>query len=93
MILGILEFGVFLLLVASLLRGEFFPHREKSIMQVALAVAMITFACLAFGQTATGQHEGSASLYQYFGATAVILILVSLLPPNRSDRWLRMRGE
>ena len=92
-ILGILEFGVFLLLLLSLLRGEFFPHREKSIMQVALAVAMITFACLAFGQTATGQHEGSASLYQYFGATAVILILVSLLPPNRSDRWLRMRGE
>jgi hypothetical protein len=92
-ILGILEFGVFLLLVASLLRGEFFPHREKSIMQVALAVAMITFACLAFGQTATGQNEGTASLYQYFGATAVILILVSLLPPNRSDRWLRMRGE
>jgi len=92
-ILGILEFGVFLLLLLSLLRGEFFPHREKSIMQVALAVSLITFACLAFGQTATGQHEGSASLYQYFGATAVILILVSLLPPNRSDRWLRMRGE
>jgi len=92
-ILGILEFGVFLLLLLSLLRGEFFPHREKSIMQVALAVAMITFACLAFGQTATGQNEGTASLYQYFGATAVILILVSLLPPNRSDRWLRMRGE
>jgi len=68
-------------------------YREKSIMQVALAVSLITFACLAFGQTATGQHEGSASLYQYFGATAVILILVSLLPPNRSDRWLRMRGE
>jgi len=92
-ILGILEFGVFLLLLLSLLRGEFFPHREKSIMQVALAVSLITFACLAFGQTATGQHEGSASLYQYFGATAVILILVSLLPPSRSDRWLRMRGE
>jgi hypothetical protein len=92
-ILGVLEFGVFLLLLFSLLRGEFFPHREKSIMQVALAVAMITFACLAFGQTATGQFDGTASLYQYFGATAVILILVSLLPPNRSDRWLRMRGE
>jgi len=92
-ILGILEFGVFLLLLLSLLRGEFFPHREKSIMQVALAVSLITFACLAFGQTATGQNEGTASLYQYFGATAVILILVSLLPPNRSDRWLRMRGE
>jgi hypothetical protein len=92
-ILGILEFGVFVLLLASLLRGEFFPHRERSLMQVALSVALITFACLAFGQTTTGQNEGTASLYQYFGATAVILILVSLLPPNRPDRWLRMRGE
>ena len=92
-ILGILEFAVFVVLLASLLRGEFFPHREKSLMQVALAIALITFACLAFGQTATGQFEGTASLYQYFGATAVILILVSLLPPNRPDRWLRMGGE
>jgi hypothetical protein len=23
----------------------------------------------------------------YFGSTVVILILVSLLPPNRPDRW------
>ena len=92
-ILGVLEFGVFLILLLSLLRGEFLPHREKSAMQVALAVALITFACLSFGQTSTGQFEGTASLYQYFGATAVILILVSLLPPNRPDRWLRMRAE
>lgn len=89
-ILGILEFAVFVVLVGSLLRGEFLPHRHKSLMQVALAIAMITFACLAFGQTATGQFEGTASLYQYFAATVVILILVSLLPPNRPDSWLRM---
>ena len=88
-ILGILEFGVFLLLLASLVRAEFLPHREKSLMQVALAVAMVTYACLAFGQTASGQNEGTASLYQYFAATAVILMLVSMLPPNRGDHWLR----
>jgi hypothetical protein len=92
-ILGLLEFGVFVLLLASLARLEFMPHRDKSLLQVGLAVALVTFACLAFGQTATGEHEGTASLYQYFGATAVILILVSLLPPNRSDRWLRMGRE
>jgi hypothetical protein len=92
-ILGILEFGVFVLLLASLLRAEFLPHREKSLLQVGLAVALVTFACLAFGQTATGQFEGTASLYQYFGATVVILILVSLLPPNRGDSWLRMGRE
>ena len=91
-ILGILEFAVFVLLVASLVMLEFLPHRRKSLMQVALAVALITFACLSFGQTAVGQHESTASLYQYFGATAVILILVSMLPPNRPDSWLRFTG-
>jgi hypothetical protein len=89
-ILGVLEFAVFAILVVSLVLAEFLPHRRKSAMQVALAVALITFACLAFGQTSTGQFEGSASLYQYFGATVVILILVSLLPPNRPDNWLRI---
>jgi hypothetical protein len=89
-ILGVLEFGVFVLLLASLLRAEFLPHRDTSLLQVGLAVALVTFACLAFGQTATGQFEGTASLYQYFGATVVIMLLVSLLPPSRADNWLRM---
>lgn len=92
-ILGVLEFAVFVVMVASLLRGEFLPHRRKSLLQVALAIALITFASLAFGQTATGQFEGTASLYQYFGATVVILILVSLLPPNRPDTWLRLGDD
>ena len=87
-ILGILEFGVFLLLVASLIFLEFLPHRPKLFLQLGLAVALLTFACLAFGQTATKQFSGTASLYTYFGSTVVILILVSLMPPNRSDRWL-----
>ena len=86
--LGILEFGVFVLLVASLLFLEFLPHRDKLFLQLGLAVAMLTFACLAFDQTATKQYAGTASLYTYFGATVVILILVSLMPPNRPDRWL-----
>lgn len=92
-ILGVLEFGVFALLVLSVALLEFLPHRRKSLMQVGLAVALVTFAFLAFGQTSTGQFAGTASLYQYFGATVVILILVGLLPPNRGDRWLRLGGD
>jgi hypothetical protein len=87
-ILGILEFGVFVLLVASLIRLEFLPHRDKWLLQVGLAVSLLTFACLAFGQTVTRQFSGTASLYTYFGSTVVILILVSMMPPNRPDRWL-----
>lgn len=91
-VLGLLEFGVFVLLVASLVRLEFLPHREKSILQVGLALALLTFACMAFGQTATGQFEGTASLYSYFASTAIILLVVRLLPPNRPDRWLAGAG-
>jgi hypothetical protein len=87
-ILGVLEFGVFAVLLLSLIRLEFLPHREKWLLQVGLAIAMLTFACLAFGQTATKQFSGTASLYTYFGSTVVILILVSLLPPNSPDSWL-----
>ncbi len=90
--LGLLEFGVFLLFVASLVRLEILPHRDKSILQVGLALALLTYACMAFGQTVSGQFEGTASLYTYFGSTVVILLLVRLLPPNRPDRWLGGAG-
>ena len=55
---------------------------------MGLSIAMLAFGLMAFGQTATAQFAGVASLYTYFGATVVILILVSLMPPNRPDRWL-----
>ena len=88
LILGLFEFGVFVLLLASVIRLEFLPHRDKSILQVGLALALLTFACMAFGQTATHQYSGTAELYTYFASTAVVLVLVSLMPPNRPDNWL-----
>ena len=90
--LGVLEFAVFVLLLASVVRLEFMPHKDKSILQVGLALALLVFACLAFGQTATSQFSGTASLYTYFASTVIILIFVRLLPPNRSDSWLAGSG-
>jgi hypothetical protein len=92
-ILGVLEFSVFALLVLSVIRLEFLPHRDKWLLQSGLSVALLAFACLAFGQTVTRQFAGTASLYTYFGSTVVILILVSLMPPNRRDRWLGGDGR
>jgi len=89
-ILGILEFGVVVLLVLSLLRGEFLPLRPKSLLLVGLGIALLAFACLSFGQTSTGNNEGTASLYTYFGSTAIIFLLVLRLPPNATE--LRGRG-
>lgn len=87
-ILSVLEFGVFVLLLVSLVTGEFLPHRPKRILLVGLTLALFTFACLSFGQTSTGNNEGSASLYTYFGATGIVILLVMLLPPNRPRAWL-----
>ncbi len=89
--LGVLEFGIFVLMVLSLLRGEFLMGRSKSILLVALSLALVTFACLSFGQTSTGNNGGSASLYSYFGSTAIIFILVWMLPPNSPRNWLSSR--
>ncbi|HEV7773962.1 MAG TPA: hypothetical protein VGO48_11820 [Conexibacter sp.] len=87
-ILSVLEFGVFVLLLVSLVTGEFLPHRRKAVLLVGLSLALFTFACLSFGQTSTGNNEGTASLYTYFGATAIVMLLVLMLPPNRPRAWL-----
>jgi len=73
-ILGALELLVFVLLVVSLLTGEFLPHRRKRILLAGLALALFTFACLSFGQTSTGNNEGTASIFSYFGATPLTAV-------------------
>jgi hypothetical protein len=83
-VLGILELVVVALLVLSLVAGEFLPGRPgKGWLKSALGVALLTFSFLALGQTTIGNHEGTASLYTYFGATGVILLLVDRLGARR----------
>jgi hypothetical protein len=87
-IIGILELAIVALLLLSIVRGEFLPHRAKASLVVALALALMTFACLSFGQTSTGNNQGTVSLYVYFASTAVILLLVLRLPPNGAPDWI-----
>jgi hypothetical protein len=87
-IITILEGLVFLLIVASLVTMEFRPSRRKPFLLTSLAMALLVFGLLAFGQTATEQHESVASLYGYFGATVIIMLFVRTLPPYSSNRWL-----
>jgi hypothetical protein len=87
-IIAILEGLVFLLVVASLVTMEFRPSKRKPFLLTSLAMALLVFGLLAFGQNATAQHESVASLYGYFGATVIIMIFVRTLPPYSSNRWL-----
>jgi hypothetical protein len=84
----VLEGLVFLLVLASLVTTEFRPSRRKPFLLTALAMALLGFGLLAFGQTATEQHESVATLYGYFGATLIIMLFVRTLPPYTSNRWL-----
>ncbi len=91
-ILGILELGVFVLTVVSLVTLEFLPTRRKPFMLSALALSILTFSVLAIGQNVVGEHEGVASLFLYAGATGVLLALVLLMPPYRPANWISGRG-
>jgi hypothetical protein len=90
-VIGVLEFGIFALMVLSLLRREFLFNKPKTLLLVALAAAFFTYACLSFGQTTTGNLAGTASLYSYFGSTAIIFMLVLLLPPRAPRNWISGR--
>jgi hypothetical protein len=87
-IIGIAEGVVVLGLIASLVRLECLPTRPKPILLVSLGFSMLILAALAFGQDMTSQFESVAELYTYFAATAVILVLILLMPPYRPQRWL-----
>ena len=87
-IIIILEGLVFLLVVASLVTTEFRPSRRKPFLLTTLALALLVFGLLSFGQNATEQHESVASLYGYFGATVIIMLFVRTLPPYTTNRWL-----
>jgi len=82
-LLGIVEAVAFLGVVASLLTGEFLPTRRKPILTGALGVSLLTFGLLIFGQELIGETEGVASMFGYFGATVVTLLLIQVLPPRR----------
>jgi hypothetical protein len=90
-IIGVLEFGIFALILLSLVRLEFLPRKAKSALLVALSLALFNFACLSFGETTTGQLSGTASLYSYFASTAIIFMLILLLPPRSARNWITTR--
>lgn len=90
-ILGILELGVFVLTIVSLVRLEFMPDRPKPWLLSALGLAIFTFSILGIGQNVVGENEGVAELFLYAGATGVLLWLVLQLPPYGAPNWISGR--
>jgi hypothetical protein len=86
LLLGVLEGVAFLVVVASLVTGEFLPGRRKPVLLAALAVSMLTFGVMTVAQNSIGNHDSVASLFTYLGVTAVLYALVRSVPPFRGSR-------
>jgi hypothetical protein len=87
-LIGIVEATVAIGLVASLLTGEFLPSRHKPLLLSSLGISMVALGALAFGENMTGGFATVAELFSYFTGTAVIIVLILLMPPYRRTRWL-----
>lgn len=87
-VLGVVELLVLLVVLASIVSGEFMPSRRKSLLQVSLSLSLVLFSLLAFGETITANFAGTLTQFTYFGMTILVMALVSVLPPTMSTRWL-----
>jgi hypothetical protein len=81
--LGLLEAVAFLVVIASLVTGEFMPTRGKPVLLAGLAISMLTFAVMTFGQNVIGNFEGVASLFTYMGVTGVVYAVIRYWLPTR----------
>ncbi len=87
-LIGLLEALVFVVIAASVLTGEFLPTRRKPILLSGLALSMFTFAMIAWGENITAGFATVAELFQYLVGTAVLIVLMLLMPPYRKTQWL-----
>ena len=86
--LGILEGLVVLGVIASLVRREFLPSRTKPVLFTTLALSILVFAVLLFGERMAGEHETAAHIVGYMATTGVVTILLLMMPPYRPMHWL-----
>ena len=75
-IAGAGELIVVLLMLVSLVTLEWMGGKSKKVLRLALVAAMLVFAVLAVGQDVGGSDSGAAELFMYFGATAVVWLVV-----------------
>jgi hypothetical protein len=80
LLLGLLEGVAFIVVIASLARGEFLPNRSKPVLLAAMTISMFTFAVMTFGQNLTANYDGVASLFTYMGVTGVVFALLRYVP-------------
>jgi hypothetical protein len=88
LLMGILEGVIFLGFIFSILKGEFLPTRRKPVLLSSLGLSMLTFAIIAWAENITGGFATVSELFIYLVGSAVLVMLVLLMPPYRKTNWL-----
>jgi hypothetical protein len=87
-LLGLVLFFAFLGVLASLVAREFLPSRRKPILLGSLGLSMFAYGLMGFAENMISNTDSVASLFGYFSGTAVVIILLLLMPPYRNVDWL-----
>jgi hypothetical protein len=87
-LLGLILFVAFLGVLASLLAREFLPSRRMPILLGSLGLSMFAYGLMGFAENMIGNTESVDSLFAYFSGTAVVIVLLLLMPPYRGANWL-----
>lgn len=74
-LMGILELIVALLILISLLKGEFKLYASKTYLRSALFLAIVTFSMLCFGLLVINNYQGALNLVFYAVFTFLLLLL------------------
>jgi hypothetical protein len=87
-LLGLLEACVMVLLVVSVVRGEFLPQRRKPIVLAGLGVSLLAFGVMGLANDMIGNTATVIELFTYFGVTIAVMFLVKQMSPYRPMSWL-----
>jgi hypothetical protein len=71
-----MEILIVLGILASIVNGEYSIRRPKPVLLASLTLALFTFVILSFGMRLISDHQGSASLFFYCGATWIAIRFV-----------------
>jgi hypothetical protein len=74
--IALLEAAVVIIFLMSIGHLEFLAGHDKSLLKAGLVLALFVFFALGFGLRMTGDFQGAANLFLYFGVTFLIFIYV-----------------
>lgn len=73
---GIGEICVALLMIASIVTGEWRIGAKKQFTRIGVSVSMLLFGVMSVGMSIAGSNSGSASLWFYFAGSVVVYLMV-----------------